>query len=144
MAITLEERFWNKVQRTPDGCWPWLACRDRNGYGIFNFEGHVTTAHRVALILLGCNMTGLEGCHHCDYPPCCRPSHLFSGTPRDNSQDMARKNRWRNQSRITNEDLAAVRALLAAGELSQAAIGDVYGLKQSTISNIKTGKHFGR
>lgn len=32
-------------------------------------------------------------CHHCDNPPCVRPSHLFLGTTKDNAIDAKNKGR---------------------------------------------------
>jgi len=38
---------------------------------------------------------GLWVLHRCDNPPCCRPDHLFLGTPADNTADMIAKGRGR-------------------------------------------------
>lgn len=52
------------------------------------------TAYRLAKGIIPEGMCVL---HRCDNPPCCNPNHLFLGTKRDNSVDMARKGRVRNQ-----------------------------------------------
>lgn len=36
---------------------------------------------------------GYYACHHCDNPMCIRPSHLFVGSPRDNTLDCMNKGR---------------------------------------------------
>jgi hypothetical protein len=52
------------------------------------------SAHRFAwLIQHGPIPDGLMVLHHCDTPLCIRGSHLFLGTAKDNSLDMAQKGR---------------------------------------------------
>ena len=98
---SLEERFWEKVDRSdgPEACWPWVASLTSNGYGYFNHSqpkrfGQTTKAHRIAFILTkGSLFHGMNVLHICDNPPCCNPSHLFSGTQKDNYRDMVAKGR---------------------------------------------------
>lgn len=97
------QRFMAKVDKstTPDGCWPWTGARNRDGYGWFAFGKKKGGAHRFALLLDGRLLTdGQIVCHHCDNPPCVRPSHLYAGTLSSNMRDAfarGRKtppNRW--------------------------------------------------
>lgn len=94
------ERFWARVTES-DGCWLWNGHRDTRpaqGYGIAD-RGY--RAHRLAWELAnGVEVpAGLVVCHSCDNPRCCRPSHLFSGTTRDNIADCRAKGRHHNASR---------------------------------------------
>lgn len=96
--FTVEERFWSHVDRSagPDACWPWMASRNRLGYGQFWVAGHYVGSHRYALSLrLGRAIApGLQSNHVvCDNPPCCNPTHLAEGTQADNQADMAAKGR---------------------------------------------------
>lgn len=96
---TPEERFWSHVEKT-DGCWHWLAYRDRRDYGRFMVAaGKPMLAHRFSYLLAyGELPDDLHVCHHCDTPSCVRPDHLFLGTDADNLRDMARKGRAANQN----------------------------------------------
>ena len=99
-AMTTSERFWAKVDTTGE-CWLWTASINPSGYGQFydsERKGPVL-AHRVAWMLAG-NEIPEDMCvlHRCDVRNCVRVDHLFIGTKRDNSLDMAAKGRWRNQS----------------------------------------------
>lgn len=142
------DRFWEKVERHgPDGCWGWLAAKDKNGYGVFYLSSSKKNmpAHRFSYELhIGPIPDGMFVCHHCDNPPCCNPNHLFLGTIADNHADMCRKGRLRygvghHNSKLTDGDVMDIRAALSAGQ-NQYDVAVRYGVSQSIISTIWTGK----
>ncbi len=64
------------------------------GYGIFKIAKRDYVASRVAVaITTGVDPLDLCALHSCDYPPCVRGCHLFTGTPGDNATDRASKGR---------------------------------------------------
>lgn len=88
------KRFWTKVSKSEDGCWLWLACKIRGGYGLILYEGRNQVAHRVAWMLTnGPIPDRMILCHRCDVPACVNPAHLFLGSAQDNSDDMVAKGR---------------------------------------------------
>lgn len=112
----LADRFWLKVDQSggPDSCWPWLAGKFNDGYGSFSVQvgdGIHTErrAHVVAWELANEKPMpdGMLGCHTCDNPPCCNPSHVFPGTPLTNAQDRDAKGRGipKGRKRITKPHL---------------------------------------
>lgn len=96
---TMEERHAALVsQAGPNECWPWLARKNNNGYGVFGVKvgerWQNRYAHRVAYeIRFGQLPAGVVLRHSCDNPPCCNPAHLVPGTQADNMQDMVRRGR---------------------------------------------------
>lgn len=158
-ARPLAERFWEKVNK--DGpippakpelgpCWVWTAgIQNRNGYGQFALrKGVIRRAHRVAWELARNTVPdGLWVLHRCDNPPCVRPEHLFLGTPKDNTADMAAKGRGHfpppgeahPTAILTEADVLAIRRARQQG-VTGAALGRQYGVHRSTVYKICSGK----
>lgn len=115
--LSLEERFWSKVDRKDEsGCWLWkgrvITPNGQGGfpYGQFDWRDPNTgkaksgLAHRVCWWLTHGNLpVDLCVCHHCDEPGCVNPSHLFLGTILDNMQDRHRKGRYARNIIVRDE-----------------------------------------
>jgi len=135
------------------GCWVWNRGVNHKGYGRYHFtddHGAVRhgSAHRLALELaLGRPIrVGLNALHRCDNPPCCNGAHLFEGTQADNLRDCREKGRARTPvgeanglAKLTASDVHEIRAALARGA-TQTSLAGRFGIAQSQISRINTGK----
>lgn len=130
------ERFWSKVDRSPD-CWVWTgAVNDRNrpSYGRIRIDGRTRYTHRLSWEMHhGPVPAGMEVCHTCDNPPCVRPDHLFLGTTSDNQQDACRKGR--NRRRLNPGAVLIIRELADRGVTGR-AMAPVFGVSEQTISMI--------
>jgi hypothetical protein len=146
----LAERFWSRVvKQGEDGCWMWTGCVNRHGYGIINTGERNELAHRVAYELTNGRMLPGEYClHRCDNPSCCNPSHLFTGTQRDNVKDMVSKGRnpkgsERPNALLTEVDVIEIRRLCSEGTL-QKDVAKQYGVNKGLVGSIvrhTTWKH---
>lgn len=136
---TLVRRFWNKVDvRGEDDCWVWAASLDSDGYGQIGckeIQSNPCKAHRLSWFFAYGEHPepGLLVCHSCDTRSCVNPKHLFLGTPKDNSQDAAKKMRFRNK--LTPEQVREIRARREAGE-TLSGIAKDYGIGRQSVFDI--------
>ena len=139
--MTLEERFWAKVDKSGD-CWEWTGAKDR--YGQIGHNQKVKAAHRVSWeIHNGAIPDGMCVLHRCDNPPCVRPDHLFIGTMADNCKDRDSKGRHtplpgesHGMSKLTEDDVNEIREHYAYGEFTQQEIANYYSVSQAVISDV--------
>ena len=127
---------------TPEGCWEWNGRRNNEGYGQLEYRRKATRAHRVAYMAwVGPIPEGMLIRHTCDNPPCINPDHLTPGTNHDNTMDKVARKRLGRVAILDEDDVRAIRAGLARG-VSAASLARAYGVHQTTISNIRTGKRW--
>lgn len=165
---TLEERFWNKVDRSggPNACWPWTPrARMTSGYGLFatgsgsHGTGVSWGAHRVAYWLSNYGTlpprrrrgdTSESVCHSCDNKSCCNPAHLWLGDAKVNAKDASSKGLlFQPGKRLPPEKCAKTKLTweivrsLRTGELSgmrRRHVARLLNVDESTIYNVRTYK----
>lgn len=149
----LDEAFLAKLAPPNErGCRLWLGTV-ANGYGSFRRRGYRRYAHRYAWARVhGPIPAGMFVCHECDTPLCCEISHLFLGTPKENTADCIRKGRYRNarglkmppqgvlrgerkaRAKLTDEMVRSIRAIFAAGGTNKCELGRRFGVSTRAIS----------
>lgn len=145
-------RFLSKIDKTPGqgpngDCWEWQGkWRDRYGYGGVSIETERWKTHRLAYFLATGIRPVLDVLHSCDNPPCCNPSHLREGTPKDNAQDKMDRGRtprgeavW--NTTLTDDQVRQVRQMGADGYLHK-IIAEQYNIAKSTVSAIVTRRNW--
>lgn len=152
-------RFWAKIDKsgydkgsyhswngTP--CWTWTAVRTKGkwgGYGLFTADRRQLRASRIMFkIHNGCDPGDNQVCHHCNYPPCLNPLHIYEGddTGKINLQQAASDLRVRNQvsfHQYTDREIEAIRELADKGIPVQ-EIAAQYGEKPDRIRGFISGK----
>ena len=106
-------RFMNMFQVDEStNCWNWTLSTDYQGYGQFKYfdydknKWYKERSNRASFKLFKGPITnGLCVLHHCDNPKCVNPLHLYLGTPRDNANDMVKRDRQRKGENHTNHKL---------------------------------------
>jgi hypothetical protein len=150
------EMFWKKVNKQGPipkhrphlgPCWIWTGAKDSRGRGHFSYVKNGVRIHLTAPRFSFEQEYGPLppskpfACHHCDNPPCIRPSHIFAGSHQDNMDDCKNKGRMlagenNPQARLTLRQARKIRSLYAAGNHSQTGLGKQFGLSQVAIGLI--------
>lgn len=152
LDLVIARRFWEKVDQKGDGCWLWQgSVFQGTGYGRMKIHQKTYRSHRLAWVLTnGSIPDGLYVCHRCDVPLCCRPDHLFLGTPAENYADMVAKGRraefvageGHGKHRLTASDVLDIRQSYEAGGISMRKLGAMYGVHLATIHLIITRRNW--
>lgn len=147
-----KDRFLTHIEQiTETGCWIWMSCIRKTGYGAFGFRRKVEYAHRASyLIFRGDIPSGMYVCHKCDIRACVNPSHLFLGTQKQNMQDASAKGRVvmprasyasddsHQVAKLTNEQVEFIRG----SSERPYSLAKKYGVTYRTIWNAKTRRTF--
>lgn len=144
---TPTERFWRRVNKDSTApahrpelgpCWLWTGYTDPKGYGYVSKKA----AHRTAWELTyGAIPHDAWVLHRCDTPSCVRPEHLFLGTLQENVQDCVDKGRHphgatHGGAKLTETAVQDIRRLYAAGRITHKALGERYGVNQTSVTRI--------
>ncbi len=146
-------RFMALVSAVPEsGCWLWLGCITRVGYGLFNNGEKNRSAHRASHELFkGPIPENMMVLHTCDVKSCVNPNHLYLGDASQNAKDAVERGQkptgdrhWRRQQpdRQKGDDAphrkltsVQVREILASLE-SQTTLSKKYGVSIQQIHRI--------
>lgn len=157
-ATSLAKRLENlSLPAPPSTCILWLGNVDRDGYGGWMSirKGWRLRAHRAAFFLVY-GWLPLLLRHSCDTPACIQPNHLLPGTIQDNHDDMVKRGRSlvgdrnsrrrfpdrypigerHHKAKLTVAEVVAIRQSTE----SHAALSRKYGVRDTTIHSIRTGK----
>jgi hypothetical protein len=101
------DRFWEKVDKSQDGCWLWFGGTDGKGfmnYGRFWYQNHRQRPHRFSYWLQHKSLSDGYAIHHkCDVKVCVRPDHLKELTLKDNSRISQSKYLYINEDFLFSE-----------------------------------------
>lgn len=142
---TVMDMEWLKarVSEESSGCWRWTKSLMSGGYGQAMVNSQHTLAHRAAFHIANGYWPNVAR-HKCDNRWCANPDHIEDGTMGDNNRDQAvRGNAHRGQdherAKLTDAQVKVIKRALSLG-FRNVDLARRYGVDQSTISNIKTGK----
>ena len=148
----LIERFWLKVDVYGfDDCWEWNSHKNTYGYGLMRIHGKHRLATHVLFYLRKSYWPpkGRTANHHCDNPGCLNPKHLYLGTKKSNARDREQRCRGNHskgeqngQAKLTERQVHKIKRLVVQGNTTQAKMGKMFGVSQSTISVIVNSKQW--
>lgn len=82
---TYHERFWERVEYSPCGCWLWKGQLNNKGYGQFWIGNKAYLSHRMSYAELAAPIPeGFELDHMCRVVRCLNPAHVVPVTHREN------------------------------------------------------------
>ena len=143
-------RIWARGQWDPStGC----LLLPGDGYGMVSALGTLDRVHRVAWRLSRRRPVppGRMVTHTCDNKPCFAPRHLRLGSAASNAREAVERGRTRRgashwNARLTEADVAAIRAKREAQGVLHRELASEFGVAQTTIASVVrrvTWRHVG-
>ncbi|WP_368880711.1 HNH endonuclease signature motif containing protein [Shewanella algae] len=138
------------VNKTNSGCME-VSPTGSGGYGKIKAFGKTMLYHRLSFeLFVGSIPDGMLVCHKCDNPKCVNPEHLFLGSQQENMDDKIKKGRHvgakkghkHHKAKLVEWQVLEIKKKLKNGT-GQHQLSKEFGVDQSTISNIATGKRWG-
>ena len=137
------ERFNQKyIIDEETGCWNWLGCLDKDGYGFFmkNSSKNIL-AHRFSYeYFVSPLKEGFVICHNCQNRKCVNFNHLRQDTQKSNCVEKAYLNTHPKQILSVEEVIQIKKELLHPYHGQQKDLAHFYKVNPSTISSIKKGR----
>jgi hypothetical protein len=157
-GLPLIERIDRMSMPEPNsGCWIWLGTGTRTGHGAIRLGRKMVGAHRASwLAHRGSVPNGLHVLHSCDVPCCVNPDHLHLGTAKQNSEEVAARNRrrsgaWRSTSSVAMSNAVDRRAMSPQQRIESLSVPipecgcwiflGALRLGYGRLKNHKTGRH---
>jgi hypothetical protein len=127
------ERIANDASRyavdETTGCWNWLGAKLRGGSGVVRVGQKTQLAYRVFFtFFVGVLLAGVVIHHLCKNSGCVNPRHLEAISKSAHLQLNVEP-----RGKLSYERAQEIRALWAAGSMTQVALGTRFGVDHSTI-----------
>jgi len=149
LPFTIEARFYKFVdKRAHNECWTWLGQIKNNGYGQFSIRARSMSAHRASYeISKGEIPEGLVIRHACDHKACVNPSHLLTGTPKDNVRDAVERGlhprgETQGRAKLTLKQVVEIRNVSRAGSESQRSMARRFGVSKAAVQRVAAGRNW--
>ena len=140
----MRKRFWEKIKKSPNGCWEWLGTKDKNGYGRIRFYGKIQYTHILSYRMnKGEIVKGLEVCHKCDNRSCVNPDHFFLGTQAENCLDAKQKGRMHFGFKLKKEEVLSIVDFHSKG-INCKTIAKMFKISDSCVTAIIRGERWQR
>jgi len=141
-------RIFNRIEIDPvTRCWNSTYASNSWGYAKISIKSKVLAVHRIMYEYIHGTIPSDKPfiLHRCDNPKCCNPTHLYSGTPQNNVDDMINRNRYPDQkgetnygAKLTEKQVKEIRA----SNKPQPILAKQFNVVRQTISNIKTRRRW--
>lgn len=138
--------FESSVTNNTDECILWSFAKDSFGYGLVWLNGRNMPVHRLALLTMIGNppIDKPYSIHSCKNKNCFNPRHLRWGDQQDNCNDKVKDGTTNRgiknyTAKLTDDQVLAI----YRDKRIQAVIAKEYGVRQTNISSIKSGKSWG-